>query len=130
MTVLAVCDLNHSVHFYKEAFGWTIGLKVPVLVKFELPDGHDFMLYQREAFGSNIGQMPEILPEHVISGTELYIHVADLSETILRLKAVKARELSGREVRPWGDEVAYYADPDGNVLAVAQPLSSPGETPG
>ena len=128
MTVLAVCDLKHSTHFYKEVFGWTVSLEVPVLVKFEMPNGHEFMLYQREAFGNNTNQMSEILSSGSISGTELYIHVADLSETILRLKALKTRELSGRAVRSWGDEVAYYADPDGNVLAVAQPLASSVET--
>lgn len=122
MTVLAVRDLKRSTRFYKAAFGWSVGLEVPVLVKFELPDGHDFMLYQREAFGSNTGQIPELLPEGTISGTELYFHVDDLKGTIARLKAAGARELSGAAPRPWGDEAAYYADPDGNVLAVARPL--------
>ena len=26
--------------------------------------------------------------------------------------------------RDWGDEAAYFADPDGNVLVVARPLGS------
>ena len=127
MTVLAVRDLKRATRFYKEVFAWTVNLELPVVVKFETPNGHELMLYQREAFGNNTNQMPEILSSGNISGTELYIHVTDLSETILRLKALKAHELSGRAVRPWGDEVAYYADPDGNVLAVAQPLASSAE---
>jgi len=35
---------------------------------------------------------------------------------------VGARVLSELEPRDWGDKVAYYADPEGNVLAVACPI--------
>ncbi len=127
MTVLAVADLKHSARFYQEAFGWTVTLEVPVAVKLELPNGHELMLYQREAFGSNTNQLPETLAKSAISGTEFYIHVTDLRETIRLLKTLGARELSGRAQRPWGDEVAYYADLDGNVLAVAQPPAGPAD---
>ena len=53
---------------------------------------------------------------------ELYFHMADLDAAIARLKEAGARELSALSPRPWGDEAAYYADPDGNVLAVARPV--------
>ncbi len=38
----------------------------------------------------------------------------------VELETAGARCLSPRAVRPWGDEAAYYADPDGNVIAVAK----------
>ncbi len=37
-----------------------------------------------------------------------------------RAIAAGARELSPLAPRDWGDEAAYFADPDGNVLAVAR----------
>ncbi len=36
------------------------------------------------------------------------------------LLAAGGRLLSALAPRPWGETVAYYADPDGNVIAVAQ----------
>jgi hypothetical protein len=34
-----------------------------------------------------------------------------------------ARELSPLRRRDWSDEAAYFADPSGNVLVVARPLT-------
>ena len=33
--------------------------------------------------------------------------------------------LSRVRERDWGEEVAYFADPDGHVIAVARPLKQP-----
>ncbi|MBI2932661.1 MAG: VOC family protein, partial [Planctomycetes bacterium] len=41
---------------------------------------------------------------------------------IARIEATGARLLSARAPRPWGDEAAYYADPDGNVVVLARRL--------
>ena len=122
MTILAVADLERSVRFYREAFGWPTRLEVPVLVEFELPDGQGLALYRRESFAVNTGEPPELPGAGAISGTEIYMHCDDLSEAIARLEAAGARKLSDRSPRDWGDEAAYFADPDGNVLAVARPL--------
>ena len=40
-----------------------------------------------------------------------------------RLRAAGATELSALTARDWGHEVAYFADPDGFVLAVARPMN-------
>jgi catechol-2,3-dioxygenase len=50
------------------------------------------------------------------------VRVEDLDGTIERLHDSGARPLSGRAERGWGDEAAYFADPDGNVVAVARRL--------
>jgi catechol 2,3-dioxygenase-like lactoylglutathione lyase family enzyme len=50
------------------------------------------------------------------------VRVDDLDETISRLGKAGARPLSGRSERNWGDEAAYFADPDGKVIAVARTL--------
>ncbi len=122
MTILAVGDLERSARFYREAFGWPVEFETPVVVKFDASCGHELMLYQRVAFGGNTGQVPESVPENAISGTELYFHVDDLDQMISNLEAAGASVLSARSKRTWGDEAAYFADPDGNVLAVGRPL--------
>jgi uncharacterized glyoxalase superfamily protein PhnB len=62
---------------------------------------------------------PERCPHGAITATELYLHVDDLDAAIERLRAAGASELAPAAPRPWGDTAAYYADPDGNVIAVA-----------
>jgi len=51
------------------------------------------------------------------------VRVDDLEGTIERLRDAGARPLSPRADRNWGDEAAYFADPDGNVVAVAARLA-------
>lgn len=122
LTILAVKDLGVARTFYDAAFGWPARVDVPVYVELELPDGRGLGLYQREGFAHNTGQAPLVIPDGEITGTEIYLHCDDLALTMERLKRAGARELSPRAPRDWGDEAAYYADPDGNVLVVARPL--------
>lgn len=122
LTILAVSDLERAVRFYRDAFGWPARVEVPVYVELVLPDGRGLGLYRREGFAQNVGQAPAVLQDGAITGTEIYLHCADLGEATARLEAAGARCLSERAPRPWGDEAAYYADPDGNVLVIARPL--------
>jgi uncharacterized glyoxalase superfamily protein PhnB len=50
----------------------------------------------------------------------LYLYPDDLEAAIDRLVAAGARPLSSIALRDWGDEVAYFADPDGTVIALAR----------
>jgi catechol 2,3-dioxygenase-like lactoylglutathione lyase family enzyme len=124
MTVLAVEDLEASTAFYTQTFGWPVRVEAPVFRELALPDGTGLGLYAQGAYAHNIGgRAPSPAPAGPdgVTATELYLHVPDLSATIAALHAAGARELSPRALRPWGDEAAYFADPDGNVLAVATP---------
>ena len=122
LTILAVADLERSVAFYRGAFGWPARVEVPVYVELGLPDGNGLGLYVKEAFAGNVGQIPTLATSERIGGTELYFRVDDLDAAIERLEAAGAHCLSQRGPRDWGDEAAYYADPDGNVLVVARSL--------
>ncbi len=122
MTVFAVQDLAVSRKFYQDVFGWPINLEFPVLVSFKMSSNIELMLYDKDAFARNTGQMPVFATENSTSSTELYFHVDDIEEVIRKLEKAGARVLSELKPRDWGDKVAYYADPDGNVLAVASPI--------
>lgn len=95
-------------------------MDVPVYVEFTLPGGQRLGVYQREAFSRNTGVMPQPSVQGATTGTEIYLSCEDLAEAAARLLGAGARELSPAAPRPWGEEVAYYADPDGNVLALAR----------
>lgn len=126
LIILAVQDLERSSKFYSEVFGWPQKVKVPVYVEFELPDSLRLGLYAREGFSLNTGEVPLAVPEGGLTATEIYFQANDAPMLIRRLEEAGARMLSPFMLRDWGDEAAYFADPDGNVLVVAR--SNPDKT--
>lgn len=125
LTILAVRDLSRSVAFYLEAFGWEQIVTVPVYVEFLVGNGIRLGLYERTGFGRNIGREPAQIPSGTVGPTELYFYADDLISAIDQLKDAGAIELSPLSQRNWGDEAAYFADPDGNVIVLARPTASP-----
>ena len=121
LTILAVRDLARSVRFYREAFGWPVRVDAPVYVELELPDGRGLGLYERAGFAHNTGREPAAAPDGQTTGTELYFHCDDLPADLARIEAAGATLLAPLADKPWGDEAAYWADPDGNVLVLARP---------
>lgn len=114
LVILAVDDLARAVSFYRIALGFMPAIETPVYV--ELREG--IGLYQRDGFARNVGE--EAGRVSGITATELYFRVPDVDVACARLTSAGGRLLSGLAPRPWGERVAYYADPDGNVVAVAQ----------
>lgn len=124
LVILAVGDLPRARAFYRSAFGWPAEVDLPVYVEFRLPAGMRLGLYAREAFARNVSELPHGIPAGSIATTELYLYPDDVDATVARLVAAGARPLSPLARRDWGDEVAYVADPDGNVIALARVSSA------
>lgn len=122
LVILAVEDLPRALDFYRRAFDWEQIVDVPVYAEFKLPAGMRLGLYRRGSFGVNTGRVPVATPAGELAPTELYFYPGDLMAAIQRLEAAGARPLSQLARRDWGDEAAYFADLDGNVLVVARPL--------
>ena len=123
LTILADTDLGRAARFYADAFGWPLLVNVPVYVEHALPGGMRLGLYDRAGFARNTGTTPTEVAASAITATEIYLHTDDLDGAVARLEAAGARLLSPRAPRDWGDEAAYYTDPDGNVLVVARPIA-------
>lgn len=121
LVILAVEDRNLSLTFYRETFGWLLAVDVPTYAELALPGGMRLGIYDRRGFGRNFGQQPR--PANGIACTELYVHVDDVEIVGDRVMRAGGRLLDECRPRDWGDEVAYYSDPDGNVIALARTLS-------
>ena len=119
LVIVAVESLARSVELYTRAFGWTKTVDTPVYVELAVPGGMRLGLYDRQGFARNIGELPAPSPSTVTS-TELYVYVEDLEASFERVLSAGGRVLSPIARRGWGDIVGYLADPDGNVLALAQ----------
>ena len=123
LAILAVSDLARARRFYTRALGWRVSVDTPAYVELSSPHGMRLGLYIRGGFAKNTGAEPMTPPPAGTTATELYFHVEDVAAALAPLVAVGGRLLSGPAPRPWGDEVAYVADPDHNVLALARPIS-------
>lgn len=120
ITILAVSDLERSLAFYDGAFGWKREVDTPVYVELDA-GGHRLGLYQRAGFARNTQTTPAVAGPGETTATEIYVRVSDLDAEVEKLSRLGARLLSPRARRPWGDEAAYFADPDSNVLVIAAP---------
>lgn len=120
--ILYVADQHRSRDFYALLLDRTPVLDVPGMTEFDLG-------------GCKLGLMPEDGIARIItptlshpnkaSGTprcELYLLVDDLDVVIGRAKNTSARLVSSATDRDWGHRVAYFADPDGHVIALAQSI--------
>lgn len=123
LVIFAVRDLPRAASFYIDAFGWPRHVDTPIYVELALPAGMRLGLYDREGFAKNVGQALRPAPEGLISASEIYLSVSDLDAAIEDVTRAGGRVLDPLRKRDWGDEVAYFADPDGNVVALARPLS-------
>ncbi len=121
LVVLAVRDLRRMTAFYRAAFDWPQAVDVPVYAELIMPNGQRLGLYAEEGFAVNTGVAPAATPPGAITRTELYLHCDDLEASIARAAAAGARQLSPLAPRPWGDDAAYFADPEGNVVVLARP---------
>ncbi|HRH38213.1 MAG TPA: VOC family protein [Flavobacteriales bacterium] len=120
--ILYVSSQTRSRDFYKTLFASEPTLDVPGMTEFDL--------------GScKLGLMPEdgiarivtpALP-HPNTGTglprcELYLLVEDITPLVARASEAGAVVVAAAKDRDWGHRVAYFADPDGHVIAFAQPV--------
>jgi lactoylglutathione lyase len=120
--VLAVAAVDRAYEFYREVFGWESHLEWPgEYTELVVTEDDRLGLYRRDGYAVTAGAEPADLNGRV-SPAYLYVRVDDLDETIARLRKAGARPLSPRSERTWGEEAAYFADPDGNVVAVARKL--------
>ncbi len=122
--ILYVADRSRSTAFYSALLGEPPVLDVPGMTEFALGDG------------CKLGLMPENGIARIISGPlrhpsegngiprcELYLLVDDLEAAIAGAESAGAALVDVSAERDWGHRVAYYADPDGHVIALAQPCS-------
>jgi predicted enzyme related to lactoylglutathione lyase len=119
--IFAVSDVGRSVAFYQGVFDWPRNERIDYQEYVELcaPDG-TLGLCERETYAGLTQAMPMAPSNGDVSPAYLYVRVPDVRTTMARLDEAGARRLAPLAPRSWGEEAAWFADPDGNVVAVAQ----------
>jgi predicted enzyme related to lactoylglutathione lyase len=123
LAIFAVADVARAHAFYASAFGWPATYEHPVYVELAMPTGLKLGLYARDRFGEMTGEPAAPAPPRGTTSSELYLTVDDVPAALARLLACGGRLVSPLARRPWGDDAAYVADPDGNVIAVGRAVA-------
>jgi catechol 2,3-dioxygenase-like lactoylglutathione lyase family enzyme len=128
IVVLATERLEPMAMFYHRLTGWPRAVDVPVFVELD-GGGTRLAVYDVTAYRSNLDvdgvevQEPGRAPPSAATGvtrTELYLEVADVAAAMAVAQAMDAPVLSPARKRAWGQLVGFVADPDGNVVGLAQ----------
>ena len=120
--ILFVADPLRSKQFYTTQLGRAPVLDVPGMVEFDL-GGAKLGLMAND----NIARIITPPLAHPGSGggaprCELYLEVEDLELAIEQAQKAGAAVVDPATDRDWGHRVAYFADPDGHVIALAKAL--------
>jgi catechol 2,3-dioxygenase-like lactoylglutathione lyase family enzyme len=125
--ILYVEDQARSAEFYTRVLGCPPSLDVPGMTEFRLSEGCTLGLMPRAGIKRLLGeQMPDPARGAGIPRAEVYLLVNRPLEYHQRALAAGAIELSSLAERDWGHRAAYSLDPDGHILAFAEPLEAPG----
>jgi predicted enzyme related to lactoylglutathione lyase len=120
--VLAVSDLRRSMDFYERAFDWPRNERIDYSNYIELlpPDGGAVGLFESDGYSQLVGAESAPIPEGRVAPAYVYVRVDDVEAVASRVEEAGGRPLSPLATRSWGEAAAWFADPDGNVIAVAE----------
>lgn len=125
-TILFVQDQEASADFYTKLFRQEPDLHVPGMTEFILTDTCKLGLMPNRGIAKILAGKT-LHPEQGIGipRCELYLRVENINLEFDNALKAGAKLISPIENRDWGDKACYVADPDGNVIAFAEPLTLP-----
>ncbi|WP_107942918.1 MULTISPECIES: VOC family protein [Metasolibacillus] len=114
--ILYVNDLEKTMHFYQNILGLSVKMQQGTYVEFDT--GQTTLSFNtRQSVNEEIGlEVPEAL---TASQTfEIGFVVEDVQATIETLRTQGVKVVKEPVVKPWGQTVAYVADPDGHYIEI------------
>lgn len=119
--ILYVKDQAASRDFYAQVLQMEPHLDVPGMTEFLLSQNVKLGLMPETGIAKIIsGPLPHPQTGAGIPRCELYLKVPNASAYLQRGMNAEAMAVSSLQMRDWGDQVGYIADPDGHVIAFAE----------
>jgi lactoylglutathione lyase len=123
--VIYARDVARAADFYERLLGFERQYQFP-------PDGEPgYVGLRRDE--ADLGVVHESSPRQMIGASmgdgprfELFVYVDDVDSAIQLMRAADIRVLREPENMPWGERVAFVADPEGNPVALAASSADPG----
>jgi predicted enzyme related to lactoylglutathione lyase len=120
MIILYVADQQRSRDFYKAILGKEPSLDVPGMTEFALNEKTQLGLMPESGIAKLLGDaIPNPALGNGIPRCEIYIAVENVKQSYENLIKHGGKAISEPQMRNWGHVVAYGADPDGHVIALA-----------
>jgi lactoylglutathione lyase len=118
--IVYVPDVERSARFYAGQLGFQEILRMPPegdagYIGLALDDSRMAIVntsWPEERIGVRVGSLPRF---------ELWVYVDDVDAMVAQLRGGDVPVLMDPEDMPWGERMAYVADPDGNPVALASP---------
>lgn len=118
LPVVLTDDVERLKVFYRDVVGLPVQSDEGNFIRFGTGQSH-LAVMDRGVIGHIAGERGRIRPGDKGFRFELYFRVEDALAASLRLRKSGAVLVSAFAPRPWGDRVAYFLDPDENLIAVA-----------
>lgn len=122
-TELLVRDLDRCASFYRDTLRLEVRETTPDSVSFRM-DNVYFFLQQEEAAAAMVSEDPARLRIDGGSRVLLAAGVDDVDSAYEELKSRGVEFLRPPTDQPWGLRTAYFADPEGNLWEINQPIES------
>jgi len=123
-TILYVEEVQKTIAFYEQAFGFSQKFMTPDNSYAELISGATTLSFASKALantnlkdgfiGSTLDQKP--------FGIEIGFSTIDVSDAVNRAVDAGAVLLAAPTTKPWGQVVAYVRDPDGFLIEICTPI--------
>lgn len=118
--ILYVNDLEATVHFYKDMLGLPIKMQQGSYVEFNT-GATTLSINTRQSIKEDIGlSVPEA--SAATQTFEVGFVVEEVESTIEQLRAQGVKIIKEPMIKPWGQTVAYIADPDGHYIEICSAI--------
>ncbi|MBL0127896.1 MAG: VOC family protein [Flavobacteriales bacterium] len=122
--ILFVKDQQRSTAFYRILLDRAPTLEAPGMTEFTLNEGCKLGLMPENGIARIIsGPLPHPSTAQGAPRCELYLLSADLLAAMRSAEKAGAQPVDPLVDRDWGHRVAYFADPDGHVIALATEMA-------
>ncbi|OGY39800.1 MAG: hypothetical protein A2418_00790 [Candidatus Brennerbacteria bacterium RIFOXYC1_FULL_41_11] len=111
---LLVKDLEVSTRFYKDILGLELNSQDDGFTDFKM-EGTSLAIFQKD---KAVSMFPERFMGQT-GGCVLAFQVEDVNESCKQLKQRGVEMFEGPKTTSWGQVVAYFKDPDGNIWEVS-----------
>jgi lactoylglutathione lyase len=117
LLTLLVDDLEAAKAFYRDVLRLPVIRDAAGFVELESGGGGRLALYSRSA----LAELLEVDPDE-LAPIDLSFATSDVDGLFVELLARGADAVASPRTMPWGHRVAFFRDPDGNLVEIFDPI--------
>ncbi len=122
-TILYVPDVKATLTFYEAAFGLTTRFFHEGGDYGELDTGATTLAFSAHSLMQQLGKNPQPANAHTPC-FEIALCTPDVPAALARAIAAGATPMRPVETMPWGQTIAYVADPNGFLVELCTPITA------